>query len=146
MNQDHRYFYKIIGIKEIIKCIRLKKIPTINISLYKEAGRGKPRKALAQLLASCTTPRLEIHQQSGSGTAADTRCLEIRLSTCSLCPFAIREAPFKLMPPLCGHCPNSNYTPPRTQTGTLGHFFSGAILPFYHFYHFFTIFFTIFSE
>ena len=27
--------------------------------------------------------------------------------------------------------------PPRTQTGTLGHFFSGAILPFYHFYHFF---------
>ena len=39
------------------------------------------------------------------------------------------------------------FTPPlRTQTGTLGHFFSGAILPFYHFYHFFTIFFTIFSE
>ena len=37
--------------------------------------------------------------------------------------------------------------PPRTQTGTLGHFFSGAILPFftiftifYPFYHFFTIF------
>ena len=29
--------------------------------------------------------------------------------------------------------------PPRTQTGTLGHFFSGAILPF------FTFFFTIFS-
>ena len=28
-------------------------------------------------------------------------------------------------------------SPPRTQTGTLGHFFSGAILPFYHFYHFF---------
>ena len=26
--------------------------------------------------------------------------------------------------------------PPRTQTGTQGHFFSGAILPFYHFYHF----------
>ena len=31
----------------------------------------------------------EIHQQSGSGTAAATRCLEIHLSTCSLCPFAI---------------------------------------------------------
>ena len=58
MNQDHRYFYKIIGVKEIIKCIRLEKIPTIN-SLYKEAGGGKPRKALAQLLPSCTTPRLE---------------------------------------------------------------------------------------
>ena len=36
--------------------------------------------------------------------------------------------------------------PPRTQTGTLGHFFSGAILPFYHFYHFSYHFFTIFSE
>ena len=49
-----------------------------------------------------------------------------------------REASFRLVPPLCEHCPNSNYTPPsRTQTGTLGHFFSGAILPFYHFvYHF----------
>ena len=48
----------------------------------------------------------------------------------------VREAPFKKSPPLFGHCPNSIYTPPRTQTGTLGHFFSGAILPFYHFYHF----------
>ena len=36
--------------------------------------------------------------------------------------------------------------PPRTQTGTLGHFFSCAILPFYHFYHFSYHFFTIFSE
>ena len=42
----------------------------------------------------------------------------------------LREAPFNLSPPLFGHCPNSNYTPPRTQTGTLGHFFSGAIFPF----------------
>ena len=48
----------------------------------------------------------------------------------------VREAPFNKSPPLFGHCPNSIYTPPRTQTGTLGHFFSGAILPFYHFYHF----------
>ena len=48
----------------------------------------------------------------------------------------VREAPFSLTPPPFGHCPNSIYTPPRTQTGTLGHFFSGAILPFYHFYHF----------
>ena len=47
----------------------------------------------------------------------------------------VREAPFKLMSPLCGHCPNSNYPPPRTQTGTLGHFLSGAILPFYRFCH-----------
>ena len=49
----------------------------------------------------------------------------------------VREAPFNKSPPLFGHCPNSNYTPPRTQTGTLGHFFSGAILPFFDFYHFF---------
>ena len=35
----------------------------------------------------------------------------------------LREAPFNESPPLFGHCPNSNYTPPRTQTGTLGHFF-----------------------
>ena len=53
----------------------------------------------------------------------------------------LREAPFNKVPPLCGHCPNSNYIPPaRTQTGTLGHFFSGAILPF------FTIFTIFISE
>ena len=35
---------------------------------------------------------------------------------------------FSKASPLFGHCPNSNYTPPpRTQTGTLGHFFSGPI-------------------
>ena len=51
--------------------------------------------------------------------------------------YSVREAPFNLSPPICGHCPNSNYTPPRTQTGTLGHFLSGAIYHFYHFsYHF----------
>ena len=35
------------------------------------------------------------------------------------------SAPFKLASPLFGHCPNSDCTPlpPRTQTGTLGHFF-----------------------
>ena len=50
----------------------------------------------------------------------------------------LREAPFNKSPPLFGHCPNSIYPPPpRTQTGTLGHLFSGAILPLYHFYHFF---------
>ena len=67
---------------------------------------------------------------------------------CHICEIMrFREAPFRLVPPLCGHCPNSNYTPPpRTQTGPLGHFFSGAILPFHHFYHFSYHFFTIFSE
>ena len=57
----------------------------------------------------------------------------------------VREAPFNKVPPLFGHCPNSNYTPPRTQTGTLGHFYQAW---FYHFfYHFllFLPFFTIFS-
>ena len=56
----------------------------------------------------------------------------------------VREAPFNLSPPLCGHCPNSNYTPPRTQTGTLGHFFQAQ---FYHFSPFLPLFtlFTIFS-
>ena len=44
----------------------------------------------------------------------------------------VREDPFRLVPPLFGHCPNSDYTPPST----LVHFFSGVILPFYHFYHF----------
>ena len=60
---------------------------------------------------------------------------------------AVREAPFYLSPPLFGHCPNSNYTPPPHSNGHSGHFFSGAILPFftiftifYPFYHFFTIF------
>ena len=35
----------------------------------------------------------------------------------------VREAPPKLAQKAFGHCPNSDYTPPRTQTGTLGHFF-----------------------
>ena len=39
------------------------------------------------------------------------------------------EDPFRWTPPTFGHCPNSDWTPPRTQPGTLGHFFSG------HFYH-----------
>ena len=50
----------------------------------------------------------------------------------------VREAPFNKMPPLFEHCPNSNYTPlPRTQTGTLGHFFfrrDFTILPFLPFF------------
>ena len=38
----------------------------------------------------------------------------------------VREAPLRLASPLFGHCPNSNCPPPpRTQKGTLGHFFSG---------------------
>ena len=53
---------------------------------------------------------------------------------------SFREASFSGVPPLFGHCPNSNYTPPHTQTGTLGHFFQAR---FYHFLPFFTIF-TIF--
>ena len=53
-----------------------------------------------------------------------------------------REAPFKLMSPLCGHCPNSNYTPPALKRSLWGTFFQAR------FYHFtvFTILFTIFSE
>ena len=42
----------------------------------------------------------------------------------------LREAPSKLASPLFGHCPNSDCPPPpRTQTGTLGHFFSGRFEP-----------------
>ena len=47
----------------------------------------------------------------------------------------LREAPLQLVPPFIGHCPKSNYTPPRTQMGTLGHFFQAR---FSHFYHFFS--------
>ena len=50
----------------------------------------------------------------------------------------VREAPFHKMPPLFGHCPNSNYTPPPPHSN--GH--SGALF----FRRDFTIFFTIFSE
>ena len=57
---------------------------------------------------------------------------------------SLREAPFNLSPPLFGHCPNSNYTPPRTQTGTLGHFFQAQFYHFSPFLPFFTLF-TIFS-
>ena len=53
----------------------------------------------------------------------------------------IREAPFNLSPPLFGHCPNSNYTPPPHSNGHSGALFSCAILPFFTlftiFYHFF---------
>ena len=58
-------------------------------------------------------------------------------------PILLREAPFSLSPPPCGHCPNSNYTPPRTQTGTLGHFFQARFYHFLPFLPFFTLF-TIF--
>ena len=51
--------------------------------------------------------------------------------------WSIREAPFNLLTPPCGHCPNSIYTPPPHSNGHSGALFSGAILPFYHFYHFF---------
>ena len=38
----------------------------------------------------------------------------------------LREAPLRKGPALFGHCPNSFCPPPpRTQTGTLGHFFPG---------------------
>ena len=47
-----------------------------------------------------------------------------------------REAPFSLSPPLFGHCLNSNYTPPRTQTGTLGHFFQALFSHFKGLYAF----------
>ena len=55
------------------------------------------------------------------------RLVEQRLAQLSVGMDQVREAPFSLSPPPCGHCPNSIYTPPRTQTGTLGHFFSGPI-------------------
>ena len=58
----------------------------------------------------------------------------------------VREDPFRLVPPLCGHCPNSNYTPPPHSNGHSGALFQAR---FYHFTIFtiiFTIFFTIFSE
>ena len=56
----------------------------------------------------------------------------------------IREAPFNLSPPLCGHCPNSNYTPPPHSNGHPGALFfrrDFTILPFLpfflpFFYHF----------
>ena len=55
-----------------------------------------------------------------------------------------REAPFNLSPPLFGHCPNSNYTPPPALKRALwGTFFRRdfTILPFLRlflpfFYHF----------
>ena len=51
--------------------------------------------------------------------------------------FWLREAPFNKVPPLCGHCQNSNYTPPPHSNGHSGALFSGAILPFLpFFYHF----------
>ena len=37
----------------------------------------------------------------------------------------VREAFLKFMLGAFGHCPFSFCTPPRTQTGTLGHFFPG---------------------
>ena len=43
--------------------------------------------------------------------------------------YRVREDPNSLTPPPFGHCPNSDWTPPRTQPGTLGHFFRAI---FYH--------------
>ena len=52
-------------------------------------------------------------------------------------PIILREAPFNLSPPPCGHCPNSIYTPPPALKRALwGTFFQAR---FYHF-TIFTIF------
>ena len=56
----------------------------------------------------------------------------------------LREAPFNLSPPLFGHCPNSNYTPPPHSNGHPGALFFRRdftflpFLPFFlpFFYHF----------
>ena len=108
INQDHRYFYKRIGVTEIIKCIRLKKTPTINISLYKEAGRGKPRKALAQLLPSCTTGAVRSTNRVGAALqqppgvlrsiSAHALCVHLQLIVFSNIPRQKLE--FKLVQPL----------------------------------------------
>ena len=50
---------------------------------------------------------------------------------------SLREAPFNLSPPLCGHCPNSNYPPPPHSNGHSGAlFFRRDFTIFYPFYHF----------
>merc|ERR1712141_732129 len=46
------------------------------------------------------------------------------------------DDPFKMVPPLFGHCPNSNYTPPALKRALWGTFFQAR---FYHF-TIFTIF------
>ena len=58
--------------------------------------------------------------------------------------WSVREAPFNLSPPLCGHCPNSNYTPPPHSNGHpwalffMRDFTFLPFLPFFlpFFYHF----------
>ena len=41
-----------------------------------------------------------------------------------------REAPFNLSPPLFGHCPNSNYTPPALKRALWGTFFRADLSNF----------------
>ena len=56
-------------------------------------------------------------------------------------PIRLREAPFNLSPPLCGHCPNSNYTPPPHSNGHSGAlFFRRDFTIFYHFLPFLPFF------
>ena len=52
----------------------------------------------------------------------------------------LREAPFNLSPPLCGHCPNSNYAPPALKRAPWGTFFQAR----FYLFTIFTIFLTIF--
>ena len=44
-------------------------------------------------------------------------------------PLEVREAPFNKSPPLFGHCPNSNYTPPPHSNGHSGALFFRRYFP-----------------
>ena len=71
-----------------------------------------------------TNPQLSIYQYHLSNPQACHFNVNLEV--------LLREAPFNLSPPPCGHCPNSIYTPPPPHLN--GNFFQAQ---FYHFYHFF---------
>ena len=57
---------------------------------------------------------------------------EINSQSFRRCVSRVREDPFNKVPPLFGHCPNSNYTPPALKRALWGTFFwrDFTILPF----------------
>ena len=75
--------------------------------------------------SSCTSTRLADHQSTSSTVMTSCGSREGPASTTCTSSQQVREAFLKFTQGAFGHCPFSFCTPPRTQTGTLGHFFPG---------------------
>ena len=97
---------------------------------------------MSNLLFFCLFCQLIIINSSLSLEVQDARNHINLLTICKGRNIKVREAPFNLSPPPCGHCPNSNYTPPPHSNGHSGALFfrRDFTIFFYHFRYFLPFF------